>query len=375
MRKIKNWGPFIFIAGYHLLLVALLPLYLQHFSWLSLLLAVIAYFLGGVSITAGYHRLFSHKSYEAHPVLESLVLFFSTLAFQASALVWSHDHRLHHKHVDTDRDPYSIKKGFWYAHIGWIFSAEREYQSSIVRDLEKNPRVMFQFRHLTAVTIVANLLVVGLAALVVHPLAALYAVFLLRTFAIHHCTWFINSLAHTWGARTYVRELTAVDNAILAVLTFGEGYHNYHHAFASDYRNGIRWYHYDITKWLIWLASKVGWARDLRSVSDLRVHQQLIRKDRELFLEVVPAQDTHLAHLRERIEQISASFDATAAELSRRLQLVRAATAKRQHELQAEMHHLQEEIVHLQERMREHWRDWKALTRQVSQLGLLPAHH
>jgi stearoyl-CoA desaturase (Delta-9 desaturase) len=374
MFRIKNRGPFLFIAGYHVLLVALLPFYLQHFSWLSLLLALGAYFLGGISITAGYHRLFSHKAYAAHPMLERVVLFFSTLSFQASALMWSHDHRLHHKYVDTEKDPYSINKGFWYAHLGWIFSQERRYDANLVKDLEKNPRVMFQFRHIGLLTLLSNGLVVGLACLFVHPLAAFYAVFLLRVFAIHHCTWFINSLAHTWGARTYVRELTAVDNAILAVLTFGEGYHNYHHAFASDYRNGIRWYHYDCTKWLIWLAAKFGWARDLRAVSDLRVRQQLVRKDKELFLSVVPPDRPHFAALRARIEELSASFETTAADLSRRLQVMRRATSDQQTRLQDELHRLQEEVRQLQDRIHEEWKEWKALTRQVAQTGLLPAH-
>lgn len=374
MLKITNWGPFLFIAGYHLLLVALFPLYLEHFSWTSLLLALVAYFLGGISITAGYHRLFSHRAFQAHPWLERAVLFFSTLSFQASALMWSHDHRLHHKHVDTDEDPYSIKKGFWYAHLGWIFSQQRDYRAAVVRDLEKNPRVMFQYRHLMLLTVLANSLVIGLACLWVHPLAAFYAVFLLRVFAIHHCTWFINSLAHTWGARTYVRELTAVDNAVLAVLTFGEGYHNYHHAFASDYRNGIRWYHYDCTKWIIWLAARLGFARELRSVSDLRVRQQLVRKDKELFLQIVPGDRPHFAQLRERIEQLAHSFDSTAADLSSQLQQLRRSTAAKGQKIHDEFVHLQDEIHQLQERIHEDWKQWKALTRQVARTGLLPAH-
>ena len=374
MTKIKNWGPFLFIAGYHVLLIALLPLYLSHFSWTSLLIALVAYFLGGVSITAGYHRLFSHRAYHANPWLERIVLFFSTLSFQASALVWSHDHRLHHKHVDTDADPYSIKKGFWYAHLGWIFTLQRTYQPEVVRDLEKNPRVMFQYRHMALLTVLANGLVIAVGCLFVHPFAAFYAGFLLRTFAIHHSTWFINSLAHTWGARTYVRELTAVDNAMLALVTFGEGYHNYHHAFASDYRNGIRWYHYDVTKWLIWIASKCGLAQRLRTVNDLRIRQQLIKKDKALFLSVVPADRPHFQALRDRIEQLSASFESTAADLSQRLQQLKMATAECQSEWQDTMHRIQEDIGSLQRRMREDWAEWKALTREVAKTGLLPVH-
>jgi len=363
--KINNWGPFLFIAGYHLLLVATLPLYVAHFSWPSLAGFFVAYLLGGVSITAGYHRLFSHKAYEAHPWLERIVLFFSTLAFQASALVWSHDHRLHHKHVDTDEDPYSIKKGFWHAHIGWIFEARHEFDAAVVKDLKKNSRVMFQHQHLLLLTVLSNGLVFGIACFFMHPWAAFYAVVLLRIFAIHHSTWFINSLAHTWGARTYARELSAVDNAILALLTFGEGYHNYHHAFASDYRNGIRWYHYDVTKWLIWAASKVGWAKGLRTVSDLRIRQQLIRKDKELILSAIPENAPHFAQLRKQIEQVAASFDEQTKALSAKLRAFSSETAERRRQIR-------HEIRELQKRVRNDWKEWKHLTRQASRMVPLP---
>ncbi len=363
--RIRNRGIFLFIAGYHLLLIVLLPLYIQHFAWSSLLILGITYFLGGISITAGYHRLFSHKSYEAHPWLERFVLFFSTLAFQASALMWSHDHRLHHRHVDTDEDPYSIEKGFWYAHIGWLFTQERKYQPAIVRDLEKNPRVMFQYRHIGLLTLLSNGLVFGLSCLVLHPWAAFYATVLLRIFALHHSTWFINSLAHTWGAKTYVRELSAVDNAILAVLTFGEGYHNYHHAFASDYRNGVRWYHYDVTKWTIWLASKLGFARRLRSVSDLRIRQQLVKKDRELLLSVLPENDPHLGPVREQIERLANSFDETAKQLSRQLHALKSATEDRRQQLLDEIHSYQD-------RIRSDWKRWQEITQEFGHL--VPSH-
>lgn len=363
--KIRNWGPFWFIAGYHLLLLALLPLAWPHLGWAALVGFLITYFLGGVSITAGYHRLFSHKAYQAHPWLENIVLFCSTLAFQHSALLWSHDHRLHHKHVDTDEDPYSIEKGFWYAHLGWIFTQVRHFRPEIVRDLEKNPRVMFQHNHFVFLTLAANLSAFGIACIFMHPLAALVAVVLLRTFAIHHSTWFINSLAHTWGAKTYARELSAVDNAILAVLTFGEGYHNYHHAFASDYRNGIRWYHYDVTKWLIWLASRFGLATRLRRVSDLRIQQQLVKKDRELILPVLSKEYPQLAHLRERLEHLAENFEERAKALSSQLQSLKTASADRREQLL-------EEIRLLQDRVREDWRLWQQLTSQISRQVALP---
>ena len=108
-----------------------------------------------------------------------------------------------------------------------------------------------------AITVLVNLLVFFIGWALVGAFASFYFGFLLRVAMIHHCTWFINSLCHTIGSKTYARELSAVDNALLA-FNFGEGYHNYHHSFAADYRNGIRWYHFDPSKWVIWIAHKLG---------------------------------------------------------------------------------------------------------------------
>jgi stearoyl-CoA desaturase (delta-9 desaturase) len=144
--RIRNWNIFFFIIGYHLLLVLLLPAFVSNFSWLALVLFLVTYVIGGISITAGYHRLYAHRSYRAHPAYEWAVLIGSTLALQMSARKWAHDHRLHHAYVDSDADPYSIKKGFWYAHVGWLFSNSNEVQPKYVRDLDKNSRVVFQYR-------------------------------------------------------------------------------------------------------------------------------------------------------------------------------------------------------------------------------------
>ncbi len=103
-----------------------------------------------------------------------------------------------------------------------------------------------------------------------------------RLFIVHHSTWFINSLAHTWGSKSYYKELSAVDNYLISILTFGEGYHNYHHYFASDYRNGVKWYHFDPTKWLIWVLNKAGMARNLKRFDEYRIKRQILKNDKNL---------------------------------------------------------------------------------------------
>lgn len=287
MRREFHWGPGLFLIIYHTILAIALPLYLYYFtpSWQILTTAVILYFITGISITGGYHRLYSHRAYKTTPLIESLFLFFATLSGQGSALRWSFDHRLHHAHVDTDRDPYSINKGFWYAHMLWLFEKPLPIDPKVVPDLLNNKRIVFQHTFYRTLFITSNLLVFLLFGWLLNDyLASFVFVWWVRLFALHHSTWFINSLAHTWGDKPFSQEQSAVNNYILSFLTFGEGYHNYHHTFANDYRNGIRWYHFDPTKWTIWLLHRIGLAFDLRKVSEKTINQRMVLESKSLLM-------------------------------------------------------------------------------------------
>ncbi|MGB0409352.1 MAG: fatty acid desaturase [Opitutales bacterium] len=360
--KIKNWDMFIFVVAYHALLVVLLPAFIEVFSWSALAFFIVTYTIGGMSITVGYHRLYAHKAYSANPFFEWCILIGSTLSFEMSALMWSHDHRIHHNHVDTDKDPYSIKRGFWYAHIFWLFDYKRDFDKKLVADLMGNPRVMFQDKYYAPLVIGVNLAVFLLGwGITGSALASFYMGFLMRMAMIHHCTWFINSLCHTYGAKTYARELSAVDNAIMALLTFGEGYHNYHHAFAADYRNGIRWYHFDPSKWTIWLASKLGLVSKLRAVNNVTVQKSLVLKDKKLILEHLSHEVDELAtEMKEKLEEISAVFEDKAALLMSKVRELKQASDDQRAMLKAE-------IKELRASLKETWDEWVALTRTVTQ--------
>lgn len=253
-------------------------LYAQGFSWGLLVLFGVLAAYSGISITAGYHRLWSHRTYDAHWAVRLVYALGGALALQNSALHWSSDHREHHKHVDHhDHDPYSISRGFWFAHIGWML---REYQShrygdyTNVKDLQRDPVVMWQHRHYLWLTLAMNIglpVLVGLA--MGNVLGALLFGGFLRLVISHHCTFFINSLAHVWGKQPYTERNSARDNGVLALLTYGEGYHNYHHIFAADYRNGIRWYHYDPSKWLIKTLNWCGLAWNLKKANEYQVEK------------------------------------------------------------------------------------------------------
>ena len=231
----------------------------------------------GMSITAGYHRLWSHKTYKAHPAIRFLLAVCGACALQNDILNWASDHRRHHQHVDdNDRDPYSAGRGFWFSHIGWIL---RDYGSSVqdfsnVKDLQRDPIVMWQHRNYLTLVLATN---IGIPAVIgfLHGdiLASLLLAGLLRLVLSQHFTYLINSLAHMWGKQPYSDASSARDNGLLALITYGEGYHNYHHTFQWDYRNGIKWWHFDPTKWMIKGLSFVGLTSDLKRCSQTQIEK------------------------------------------------------------------------------------------------------
>ncbi|ASG67225.1 fatty acid desaturase [Francisella halioticida] len=229
----------------------------------------IFYAFTGISITMGYHRLWSHKTYKANKFVSYFLLVFGTAALQNSVIQWSSDHRKHHKDVDDPvKDPYAATRGFWFSHFGWLLKHSSPDVQEIrgVNDLLKDKAIVFQHKHYT---ILAILSCFGLPALfgvfTGHIIGCLLLGGFLRVVLVHHATFCINSLAHTIGKRPYSRKNTARDSWITAIVTGGEGYHNYHHAFAGDYRNGIRWFDLDPSKWLIAGCAKIGWCYDLKT--------------------------------------------------------------------------------------------------------------
>jgi stearoyl-CoA desaturase (delta-9 desaturase) len=234
-------------------------------AWWEPTLLVVMIFAVGCSIGSGYHRYFSHRTYEAHPIAQAFFLIFGSMAMQNSALSWSRDHRDHHRFEDKEFDPYNINRGFWWAHMFWIFyKADPRRTFKSCPDLLKNRLVMLQHRVSGPFGLLAGLALPTLVgAAFGRPLGGLLWGGFLRIFVIHHTTFFVNSASHVWGVRPYSEGTTARDNWFLAFFTHGEGYHNFHHRFPADFRNGIRWWHWDPNKWLIRGMKTVGLARAL----------------------------------------------------------------------------------------------------------------
>ena len=294
LLKLKNPIPptGIMLIVYHIALAVSLPLYFLYFSvpGIGLIITMVAlYAISEIGITAGYHRFYSHRAYSLNKFAEAVFLFFGTLAVQGSVLKWCHDHRKHHQFVDTDKDPYSVKDGFWHAHFLWILKkSKEEYDPLIVHDLAKSRLVAFQHKHYVLSAVISNSLVTLLFGWIFSDYAGAFVfVFLARLFITHHSTFFINSIAHYWGVKPYSKEHSAVNNWLIAFFTMGEGYHNYHHTFPSDYRNGIRWYQYDPGKLMIWLMDKIGVAHGLKKADSLAIKKRLVMEDRRLLLEKI----------------------------------------------------------------------------------------
>ena len=272
-----NWIPAFVLISTPLAALLIVPYYLWTHSVSWQVWAIFAFFMAwnGLSITVGYHRLWSHRTYQAHPIVKWFLLIGGTLAVQGSVFDWCAGHRLHHRHVDDIyQDPYSAKRGFWFSHIGWMLKnyPSGHYDYKNIPDLKADPVLVAQDKYYALWILLANIGLPALFGWMVGDVAGtLVLAGLLRLVLSHHFTFFINSLCHMFGTRPYTDTNTARDNPILAIFTWGEGYHNYHHFFQYDYRNGVKWWQYDPSKWIIYGLSKIGLTWDLKRVPDVTI--------------------------------------------------------------------------------------------------------
>ncbi|KAI9691283.1 MAG: stearoyl-CoA 9-desaturase [Bogoriella megaspora] len=264
--KFVNWLNVALIIGMPLagLIMAIwTPLNTKTLIW-----AVFYYYCTGLGITAGYHRLWAHTSYSATPLLRAVLAFWGAGSVEGSVRWWARDHRAHHRYTDTDKDPYSVRKGLLYSHLGWMVMKQnpRRIGRTDISDLNEDPIVRFQHKHY---------LLVMLASGIFFPMAVaglgwgdwrggyVYAG-ILRIFFVQQATFCVNSLAHWLGDQPFDDRNSPRDHVFTALMTLGEGYHNFHHEFPSDYRNALEWWQYDPTKVFIWACKQVGLAYDLK---------------------------------------------------------------------------------------------------------------
>ncbi len=263
------WGTILLFVTMTVVTVLGVPLfaYFYDYSQLDWTLLAMLYIVTGLGITVGYHRMISHRSFECRPWVKVCLLIAGGWALQNSALLWCADHIRHHARTDSDEDPYNAQKGFWHSHCGWLFEETPHRSDSYERRLRKDPIIMWQHRYYPAI-VASGLLTPFVAGYIYNGLMSGVGCFLLagmlRTVLVLNSTFTINSLCHMWGHQPHGTQDSSRDSWLISFVSFGEGYHNYHHTFSYDYRNGPRWYNFDPSKWLIYLLSRTGLAYNLQ---------------------------------------------------------------------------------------------------------------
>ena len=241
--------------------------YLYDYTWVDWTLFGILYVITGLGITVGYHRLISHRSFECHPWLKVALLLAGGWALQNTAIKWSADHVRHHARVDQDADPYNAMRGFWYSHVGWLFVSDPYADDKYEAQFRKDPLLLWQERYYVPI-VLSGFALPLLAGFLYGGWRSALGCFLLagvgRMFLVLNSTFCINSVCHLWGNQPHSQANSSRDCWWVSLVTFGEGYHNYHHAYQRDYRNGPKWYNFDPSKWSIFAAELFGLASNLQ---------------------------------------------------------------------------------------------------------------
>ncbi len=258
-----NWITFVAMAVFHVGAVAAL----FHFSWTALALTAVLYWVFiGFGIGMGYHRLHTHRSYKVPKLLEYFFAVCGTMTLEGGPIFWVATHRLHHQHSDTDNDPHTPRHGGFWAHMGWILFGEGHHNdtalmSKYAPDLAADPF----YRWLNTWHWVP-LTVFGLGVYALGGWPMVYWLVFFRVTVGLHSTWLVNSATHMWGSRRFQTKDDSKNSWWVALLTFGEGWHNNHHAHPTSARHGLAWYELDLTWLQIRLLEKLGIAERVRTV-------------------------------------------------------------------------------------------------------------
>lgn len=252
----------------------------------SHILYVVVGMCSAVGVTAGAHRLWTHRSYKARLPLKILLMCFDCIAMQNSILVWSRDHRLHHKYTETDADPHNANRGFFFAHVGWLLMLKHPQvlikgRNIDLSDLRRDPIIAFQHRYYLPLCVLFTILIPSVVAWYFWNeqghIAFLY-LFAFRYVISLHCTWFVNSAAHLWGDRPYDKTSMTADNAFVCYAALGEGWHNYHHAFPYDYSTGEWGPKMNVTTCFLDMCAAFGLVYDRRQMSQEGITNMRRRK-------------------------------------------------------------------------------------------------
>ena len=255
-----QWVTISVVTLFHILAVAAL----FTFSWANLLAAVITWWIAGSwGIGMGYHRLLTHRGFKAPKFVEYFLTFCGTLGLQSGAINWVTTHRVHHAFTETDKDPHTPREGTFWAHVGWIFQGTAQNQSEETKwryapDLMRDKVHVFMSNYYWVTPVVAAVILFAIGGFSM----VLWGIFLRQVIG-WHSTWLVNSATHLWGSRRFDTRDDSRNNGLIAALTFGEGWHNNHHAHPRSAKHGLTWYEFDVNWVQLKLMEKLGLITDL----------------------------------------------------------------------------------------------------------------
>jgi stearoyl-CoA desaturase (delta-9 desaturase) len=258
-----NWSKSIFLSVFHVGALAALFFW----SWPAVISAVLLYWVAGsLGVGMGYHRLLTHRGYKVPKVVEYFLVTCASLSLQGGPIEWTTTHRMHHAHTDRQGDPHTPREGRWWSHVGWIVAGtaqkhERVVMERYVPDLLKDRYYVWLSRYYYVPLILLALVLLALGGWRV----VMWSVFLRVTLGLQ-ATWLVNSATHIWGRRRFETGEDSRNSWWVALLTFGEGWHNNHHAHPTSARHGLKWYEIDFNWWGIRVLQLLGLARAIKRV-------------------------------------------------------------------------------------------------------------
>jgi stearoyl-CoA desaturase (delta-9 desaturase) len=252
----------VVVAPFVALLVAAHQLWDHGIGWKDVALLVGTYIPISLGVTVGFHRLLTHKSFQAHPIVKFVLLGCGSMAIEGNCIGWAADHLLHHQLSDQDGDPHSPTAGFWHAHLGWLFDGQQADPDFYCPSLRKDPIIAFVDRTFPLWVVLSLAIPFAIGGW-----EGLLWGGLVRVFFVHHVTWSVNSVCHTWGSRPYATADRSHNNWLVGILGMGEGYHNNHHRWPRAAIHGMDRWQFDASAWLIQLLEKLRLATDVRRIS------------------------------------------------------------------------------------------------------------
>ena len=264
LRKSLNWNTAIFMMIFHVGAIAALFM----FRWQVLPVTLVLWWISGsLGIGMGFHRLLTHRGYKTPKAVEYFLTFCGALALEGGAINWVVTHRIHHSKTDVTGDPHTPRDGRWWSHMGWILrGTAQQHEEGVVQrfapDLMKDPVHVWLNRLYFVPLILCGIVLLALGG---WPLM-FWGIFLRVTVGLH-ATWLVNSATHMWGSRRFATNDDSTNSWWVALLSFGEGWHNNHHAHPRAARHGLAWYEIDVNWWGIRTMQFLGLAKGIRLIS------------------------------------------------------------------------------------------------------------